>query len=60
MTSSVMRPSRAAQAEPAVTAASISTEPTWETSLEISSETSSEVDVPLTEEAATVPCAAQT
>ncbi len=32
---------------------------TWEISLEISSETSSEVDVPLTEEAATVPCAAQ-
>ena len=46
-------------AEPAATAASISTEPTCETSLEISSETSSEVDVPLTEEAATVPCAAQ-
>lgn len=50
---------RAAQAEPAATAASISTEPTWEISLEISSETSSEVDVPLTEEVATVPCAAQ-
>lgn len=39
--------------------ASISTEPTWEISLEIFSEISSEVDVPLTEEAATVPCAAQ-
>jgi len=41
------------------TADSISTEPTWEISLEIFSEISSEVDVPLTEEAATVPCAAQ-
>lgn len=32
---------------------------TWEISLEIFSEISSEVDVPPTEEAATVPCAAQ-
>ena len=59
MTSSVMQPLREAQAGPAATADSISTEPTWEISLEIFSEISSEVDVPLTEEAATVPCAAQ-